>query len=74
MAKYLKIDGVDLNVDWVKGMSKRQFLKNEQVLALFNGREKAMSTAYDTIVGKRPSAPIEEKSDLPEPNGEETQG
>lgn len=70
MANYLKVDGVDLNVDWVKGMTKKQFLKNEQVLALFQGREKSAAIAYDTIVGKRPSAPIDEKSDNAEPNGE----
>lgn len=63
MGSYQKVDGVDLSVDWVKGMSKKQFLKNAQVLALFKGRENTLPTVYEIITGRKSGSAPEPVSD-----------
>lgn len=55
---YIRVDGVCLNVDWVKGMTLTQFKKNEQVNRLFKRvseekRSDVLSTVYETITGKK---------------------
>lgn len=50
--EHIKYEGVSLNVDVVKGMTEKQFLKNEQMRIHFKGNEAVMLSAYRTITGK----------------------
>ncbi len=57
-ASYIKVDGVCLNIDWVKGMTLTQFKKNEQINSLFkrvpdDKKADVLSTVYQTITGKK---------------------
>lgn len=60
MAKgqYIKIDGVCLSVDWVKGMTPDQFKADAQVNALFSRisedkRSDYLSIVYETVTGRK---------------------
>lgn len=64
-ATYIKVDGVDLNVEWVKAMKKDQFIADAQVNRLFHripggSRQAALSTIYETVTGRkgRKAAPV----------------
>lgn len=50
--EHIKYEGVSLNIAFVKGMTKKQFLKNEQMRVHFKGNEAVMLSAYRTITGK----------------------
>lgn len=79
MSKYVKIDGVDINKEWVSKMSKNQFINHPQVVGLFyrikpEDRAAALSTIYETITGKKSRnggnapAPVVESNDAPADN------
>jgi hypothetical protein len=55
---YIKVDGVDLNVEWVKAMKRDEFIADPQVNRLFHripvaNREVALSTIYQTVTGRK---------------------
>lgn len=58
MSKFIKYEGVSLNVDFVKGMTEKKFLANEQMKIAFNGKEAVMQGAYRTITGKGNPEPV----------------
>lgn len=56
-AAHIKVDGVSLNVAFVKGLSRANFIKHPQVRALFyriaeDKKDEALSTIYTAITGK----------------------
>jgi len=62
---YIKFDGVDLNVEWVKAMKRDEFIADAQVNRLFHripgsSRQAALSAIYETITGRkvRKAAPV----------------
>lgn len=56
--KYIKIDGVQLSVEWVNSMTKEQFIADAQVNRLFfrladEDKANALSIIYNSIVGEK---------------------
>lgn len=56
--KYIKIDGVSINREWVNKMTKNQFVNHPQVNGLFYRikpaeKASALSVIYETITGKK---------------------
>lgn len=69
-ATYIKVDGVDLNVEWVKAMKKDDFIADAQVNRLFyripgGSRQAALSTIYETVTGRksRKASPVADPPD-----------
>ena len=58
MIKFIKYEGVSLNVEFVKGMTEKKFLANEQMKLAFHGQEAVMQSAYRTITGKGSPEPV----------------
>lgn len=56
----IKYEGVSLNVEFVKSMTLKQFLKNEQMRVHFKQNEAVMTSAYRTITGKGGEAPAKD--------------
>lgn len=54
------IDNIGWNVEIVRGMTRKEFISNPQHHALYwritdaNERRKALSAAYNLIIGSRP--------------------
>lgn len=76
--KYVKIDGVSLNREWVSKMTKNQFINHPQVSDLFyrikeKDRSSALTVIYETITGKKsksssstaPAPVVESKEESP---------
>lgn len=56
-AKSIKVDGVSLNVAFVKGLRRADFIKHPQVRGLFHRipedrKDEALSTIYSAITGR----------------------
>ena len=58
MSKFIKYEGVSLSVEFVKGMTEKKFLANEQMKIAFRGNEAVMQSAYRTITGKGNPEPV----------------
>jgi hypothetical protein len=79
--KFIKVDGVDLNVAWVSSMSREAFVSNPQVNRLFyrikeGDRATALSTIYQSVTGKKGKSgkpsPVKVADRIEEPQTAET--
>ena len=76
--KYIKIDGVQLNVAWVNSMSREKFIADPQVNRLFyriaeKDKVNALSIVYESITGKKSksggkSSPVKESVEVEAPS------
>lgn len=56
--KFIKVDGVEVNVAWVTAMTRDEFVADPQVNRLFyrikeSDRATALSTIYQSVTGKK---------------------